>query len=190
MEQTASVERRDIAIVAGLIVLTSGILLWMGRVPWCECGYVKLWHGDAMSSENSQHIADWYMPSHVVHGFIFYAILRWLMSKARLGHRAIVAVLIETAWEIAENTEAMINRYREVTMALGYYGDSVINSVSDVGFMLIGFFLASRLPVWASVIVALGLELVAAAVIRDNLTLNVIMLLYPIEAIKTWQLAA
>ncbi len=163
-------------------------LLLLGRVAWCECGYVKLWHGEVFSSENSQHISDWYSPSHLVHGMLSYGVLTQIAGSLSIGLRATIAVLVEEAWELLENTDAMIDRYRETTISLGYYGDSVINSVGDVSFMLAGFFLATRLPSWASAGLGIGLELAAGIVIRDNLTLNVIMLIYPFEAIKTWQL--
>jgi hypothetical protein len=171
-----------------MIIVSAITLLMMGRSGWCECGYIKLWHGEVQSSENSQHIADWYSPSHVVHGIIFYGLLALLLGKTSIGFRAALATLVEVAWEIVENTNAMIERYRETTIALGYYGDSVINSVADVCMMLLGFFLAARLPVIVTIILAVALEVIAALVIRDNLTLNVIMLIYPIDAIKTWQM--
>ena len=171
-----------------VIVVTAIILLAMGRVPWCECGDIKLWHGAVVSSENSQHIADWYTPSHIIHGILFYAALAWLAGTRSLGFRLLCATLIEAAWEIAENTDAVINRYREATIALDYFGDSVLNSVFDILFMTLGFFLAARLPIWASVGFVLIAELVVGAIIRDNLTLNVIMLIYPLDAIKAWQM--
>ncbi|MCP4380220.1 MAG: DUF2585 family protein [Hyphomicrobiales bacterium] len=155
----------------------------MGQ-PWiAPSGPMRFWGGD----EHSQHIIDWYTPSHIVHGFFFYFIL-WLVARQRsLGIRALIAVLIEAAWEIIENTPWIINRYREVTVSADYVGDTVLNSVFDVVAMLVGFVLAARLPVWLSILLAIVLELAAAWAVRDNLTLNVIMLIYPSDAILAWQ---
>lgn len=182
-----SLSRRDIAVSSGLILIAALVLLWLGREPICKCGFVKFWHGVVFSAENSQHISDWYSFSHIIHGFIFYGLL-WLIGRDwALGLRLAVAVAVEAGWEVFENTDFIINRYREATISLDYYGDSVLNSVFDVLAMVLGFLAAARLPVWLTVALALAMELGVAAVIRDNLTLNIIMLLWPLDAIKQWQ---
>ena len=183
------------ALIATLLLLAAAgaVLLAMGRNPICECGTVKLWHGVVQSAENSQHLADWYSPSHVIHGLILYFLAwllwkRWRLFGGRPIRRALpIAVLLEAAWEIAENTPMVIDRYRAVTVSWGYSGDSVVNSLGDIGWMIVGFLAAARIPAWASVALALFLELLTLYTIRDNLTLNVVMLLWPIEAIRQWQ---
>jgi hypothetical protein len=171
----------------GVLAFTALVLLFMGREPICQCGTVKLWHGTVVSSENSQHVADWYSPSHLIHGFIFYGLLWLTARRTPLGLRLVAATAIEALWEVVENTDAVINRYREATIALDYFGDSVLNSASDILFMALGFVLASRLPVWVTVLTALAFEVFTAWLIRDNLTLNVLMLLWPQQAIRNWQ---
>lgn len=177
------------AAVAAIVLLaaTALLLYLMGRPPICTCGAIDLWVGEPNSSRTSQMLSDWYSPSHIVHGFLFFAGL-WLIGRRwPLERRFLVALAIEAAWEVVENTPLIINRYREETAALGYTGDSVLNSMSDIAMMIGGFLLARRLPVWASVAIVLVLELVPLFVIRDNLTLNVWMLLAPNEALKAWQ---
>lgn len=174
--------------MAGILAAVAAIQLAMGQPPICACGYVKPWEGEVWSSGNSQHLTDWYTLSHLAHGFIFYAILRWLRPGWSLAWRAVAALLLEGAWEVIENTPLVISRYREVTASLDYFGDSILNSFGDGVAMLAGFFLAARLPVVASVVTVIGMEGLAAWMIRDNLALNVLMLLWPVEAVREWQL--
>lgn len=177
-----------LAAVALLAAATLLILWGMGRVPVCECGTVKLWYGANNTSETSQHITDWYTLSHVIHGFLFYAGAWLVLRNWSYGARLAVAVLIEGAWEVLENTPWIIERYRESTISLDYYGDSIINSAGDLAAMVLGFWLAARLPVWVTVALAIGFELLAAFVIRDNLSLNILMLLWPLDGVKAWQM--
>ena len=176
-------------VTLAIIAASAAWLLWVGREPYCKCGYVKLWHGETMSSENSQHIADWYTPSHIIHGLLFYAVLWLVARRLTAGWRLVIATLVECAWEIVENSNAIIERYRAVTISLDYYGDSVLNSVSDVLAMVAGFYLARKLPLLASVALIIGFEVLTAIIISDGLILNVIMLLWPLDAIRDWQAA-
>jgi hypothetical protein len=191
--RTLSVSRTIVIVglALGLIALTAAILLMMGRTPICTCGTVELWHGTVKDSGNSQHLTDWYTPSHVIHGFLFY-LGAWSIGVLRgkalpLGVALLLAIGLEATWEIAENTDSVIDRYRATTIALDYYGDSVVNSVSDIFAMIAGFVLARLWPVWLTVLLAAIMEAFVGFWIRDNLILNIIMLIHPIDAINRWQ---
>lgn len=185
-------------VTIGVIILFAVTLHLMGQIWICKCGYIKLWHGVTYSSENSQHLTDWYTFSHIIHGFGFY-LLGWLLIGRKgksllslkdggtIGLMLLLALIIETGWELFENTDMVINRYRSVTISLDYYGDSVINSVFDVLAMILGFWMAYRLPVWSVVALTIAMEVFVGYSIRDNLTLNIIMLISPSDVILKWQ---
>jgi hypothetical protein len=188
-DRSASSRLTPILITVGIILLTAAYLLWIGREPICKCGYIKLWHGEVVSAENSQHLSDWYTPSHIIHGFLFFGALWLVARRLSLGWRLAIATLVECIWEIIENSDAVIERYRTVTISLDYYGDSVINTVFDVFAMILGFWLAARLPIWATVALIILFEGATMLIIRDGLALNVLMLLWPLDWIAEWQAA-
>lgn len=176
-----------VSVGASIVALQALVLFAMGQPPICACGTIKLWHGLVTSAENSQQLTDWYTYSHVIHGLIFYFLL-WLVAPGvPFGVRFALAIGIEASWEVFENTPFIINRYRQSALTLGYVGDSVINSVFDTLAAALGFILARILPVWSTIALVIATELSLAYTIRDNLTLNIVQLIYPFEAISRWQ---
>jgi Protein of unknown function (DUF2585) len=192
--QISLLPHRKALLLAAIIALYGiAILFAMDRPPICECGTVKLWTGAVNSAENSQQLADWYTFSHIIHGMIFYAGAHWLWRRWQLFDGAPtrwafpIAVALEASWELLENSPLIIQRYRSVTANFGYSGDSIINSAADIVWMSLGFWIAARLPWKATLTIAIAFELLTLAVIRDNLTLNVVMLVWPVDAIRVWQ---
>ncbi len=181
--------KRTIFIFIAALALTGGIELWMGRSPFGPDGRFGLWDGNIWSGENSQRLADPYSFSHIVHGILFYAALWLVARKLPVRHRLLMALALEAGWEILENSPLIINRYREATIALGYTGDSVLNSLSDILMMTAGFLFACKVRPRTSVVAVIVMEVGCALWVRDNLTLNIIMLIRPFDAIKHWQLA-
>jgi hypothetical protein len=176
--------------VISIMVFAAMLEFKMGRVLICKCGIVRLWVGEVNSAENSQQLFDWYSFSHIIHGFLLYAGMRLLgRAKWPLALCLVLATLVEASWEVLENSPIIIDRYRQ-TMAQGYYGDSILNSMSDISCAIAGFVLAAYLPVWATIGLALAMEIGVGFMIRDNLALNVIMLIHPFQAIKHWQMGA
>jgi hypothetical protein len=179
--------RRTAVAALAIVALAAAIELAMGRHPICTCDSIDLWVGARDSPKTSQMLADWYSPSHLVHGLLFYALLWVVARRWPVERRFLAALLIESSWEVIENTPMVIDRYRQTAAALGYNGDSVLNSVSDVLMMCVGFIVARKLPVWASLALLVVLEIVPLFAIRDNLTLNILNLIAPSAAIAAWQ---
>lgn len=171
-----------------LLIIQASVLAWFGQPVICECGYIKLWEAAVTGSGNSQHLFDWYTPSHIIHGLIFYGILHVMLPRTPLWVRVLIAMGIEVSWEILENTPFVIQAYREQALAQGYVGDSILNSVSDTLAMVFGFFLAYVIPVTATLLLAIALEIFVGFSIRDNLTLNIIGFIHTFDAIQAWQL--
>ena len=176
-------------VVVAVLFLTGIILAYMGRTIICTCGYIKVWEGDIWSAGNSQHLSDWYTFSHIIHGFIFYYLFTRFARKLPPWAQLLGALLIEAGWEILENSPIIINRYRAATSSVDYYGDSIVNSLSDILSMVGGYALAKRLPTWVIITSGILMEIATTYLIRDGLILNIIMLIHPIESIKNWQMA-
>lgn len=169
-------------------VATALLLRLEGRLWICACGRVQVWVGQIASSDNSQHFFDPYSFTHVLHGFLFFWLITWIARRLAPGWQVALAVAVEAAWEVFENTNFIIDRYRSTTAALGYTGDTVVNSFGDIFCCLIGFLIARRLGLRRSLVAFAILELVLIAWIRDSLLLEIVMLVFPIDAIKAWQM--
>ena len=178
---------RTLPIAAALVALQIAVLHWYGQPAFSASGKLLLWVGDPLSPETSQQFSDWYSFSHLIHGFIFYGLLHLLAPRLPIGVRILIAMGIEISWELAENTPMVINAYRQQALAVGYSGDSIFNSVCDTLTMCTGFFLASRLPVWATIALAIAFELFTGYMIRDNLTFNVLNFVMPLDFVHKWQ---
>jgi len=177
-------------LLTGLAIAAGALWLWLsGRFMVCDCGTIRLFAGTGDPKGVSQHVADWYTPSHIIHGFLFYAGLWLVAPRMALSWRLLLATVVEVAWELVENAPFIIERYRAVTVSVDYNGDTVLNSVADVLAMIAGFGLARVLPVWVSVAVVIGFEVLTAVIIRDGLALNVLMLLWPVQGVLDWQSA-
>jgi hypothetical protein len=176
------------ALIVVAVIAVAALIEWhAGRPPICRCGVVRFWAGAVHGPENSQQIADWYSLSHILHGLLFYGTLWLIARRLTVGGRLVIATTIEAGWELLENSPIVIDRYRAATMAWGYSGDSILNSMSDIGWMIVGFLIARAIPPRGSLVLGIMLELVALAAIRDNLTLNILMLIHPVDAIRLWQ---
>ena len=192
MPTSPQLKREDywtIGAVLAIGLLMTASLAGLGRVWWCERGDLRPWSWNVWSPHNSQHLVDPYALSHLQHGIGLFLLLTWLaagFTSARL--RAVTVAMVEAAWEVTENTSWLIERYREATVSLDYHGDSILNSVGDYGACLIGIYLAHRVPAWLAVVLFCSLELISLLWIRDSLLLNILMLAWPLEAVKQWQL--
>ena len=175
--------------VIGILAFTALIELRMGRLPFCKCGLIRLWSGNIWSNQASQQFTDPYTFTHILHGVLLYALV-WKLTGKRLSvaGRFVAAVMLESAWEVFENTDFIIQRYRDVTISLDYFGDSILNSLGDICGMMLGFLVAYKLPVRVVIAGSVLLDLFLLLWIHDSFVLNILMLIYPVEAIKNWQM--
>lgn len=179
--------RNSLIASGGISVVAIAVLAFMGRVWWCKEGDLSPWSWNIWSTHNSQHLIDPYSFTHVLHGVLEFWLIGLVFYKLPLAWRFVIAILIESTWEVVENTNTVIQHYRTVTMSLDYYGDSILNSIADIACCGLGFWIAYKIRFWWSLALFLATELLLVFAIRDSLLINILMLLYPIEAIKQWQ---
>jgi len=181
-------EKMPVMLCLLVIVVSAVLLVWQGRVWWCQAGDYSPWAWDIWTTHNSQHIIDPYAFTHVLHGILEFWLIGLVFSRMPLAWRLFLAVLIESTWEVAENSSFIIERYRTVTLSLDYFGDAIINSLADILCCAAGFAIAYKLKFWKSLALFLATEAILIVWIRDSLVINIIMLIYPIEALKVWQM--
>ncbi len=174
-------------IALGLLSFQALVFYFLGQPFTCECGYIKFWESNVLSPGMSQQLFDWYTFSHIIHGFIFYGILKLIFPHLPASSRFLFAMGLEIGWEIIENTPWVIKAYRAQALAQGYNGDSIINSLFDTLSMMTGFFLARRLPVWVILLLAVLFEVFVGYCIRDGLFLNILNFIHQFDFIHTWQ---
>ena len=184
--ENISTNKTLVALLFGIISLQALALYIFGQPAICECGFIKIWEPDVLGPGNSQHISDWYTFSHIIHGFLFYGLLHLLFPKLPVWQRLLMALSIEVAWEIAENTPYVINAYREQALAQGYTGDSILNSLMDSVAMLVGFLLVHKWRIWIIILLAITMEVFTAYMIHDNLTLNILNFVHQFDFISEW----
>lgn len=182
-------EKTPVIISLGVMIVAVVILWSQGRVWWCQAGDYSPWAWNIWSTHNSQHLIDPYSFTHILHGVLEFWLIGLVFRRVPLAWRLVIAVMIESTWEVAENSTFVIERYRAATISLDYFGDSIINSLSDITACATGFAIAYRLRFWKSLGLFLATETVLILWIRDSLLINIVMLIYPIEAIKAWQMA-
>ncbi|MEQ1921539.1 MAG: DUF2585 family protein [Pyrinomonadaceae bacterium] len=188
-EQPGLFEKTPVILCLVVFAVSAALLVWQGRVWWCQAGDMVPWSWDIWTTHNSQHVIDPYLFTHVLHGILEFWLIGLLFKRMPLAWRLLIAVVIEATWEVAENSSYIIERYRTVTLSLDYFGDSIINSLTDIVACATGFTIAYKLKFWKSLALFLATEAILILWIRDSLLINIVMLLYPIEAIKAWQMA-
>lgn len=188
-EQRGLFEKKPVILCIVVMAVAAAILVWQGRVWWCQAGDMVPWSWDIWTTHNSQHVIDPYLFTHILHGVLEFWLIGLVFRRVPLAWRLLIAVIIEATWEVAENSSFIIERYRTVTLSLDYFGDSIINSLTDIVACATGFTIAYKLKFWKSLALFLATEAVLIVWIRDSLLINIVMLIYPIEAIKAWQMA-
>lgn len=188
LKESGLFETKTLLSCLAILAVAVVTLDLQGRVWWCQAGDYTPWSWDIWTAHNSQHILDPYTFTHILHGVLEFWLIGLVFWKVPLAWRFVIAIFIESSWEVAENSSYIINRYREETLSLNYFGDSIINSVADIAACAFGFYVAYKIKFWRSLAFFIATEVILLLTIRDSLIINIIMLIYPIEAIKLWQI--